>query len=137
MCTYNIPTIIMSKPPLDFNKNGELLKTAISDVKTDYSLVYFAPDSKSVGKLDTGRCMAVSEYDKTPSVAMKQLDGNLHTPESCKLNVGMVQSAEKWQNFMNDKKTSNVIAERGLKYTVVDGYFADNPDFESCHCIVT
>lgn len=129
MCTYNIPTIIMSKPPLDFNKNGELLKTAISDVKTDYSLVYFAPDSKSVGKLDTGRCMAVSEYDKTPSVAMKQLDGNLHTPESCKLNVGMVQSAEKWQNFMNDKKTSNVIAERGLKYTVVDGYFADNPDF--------
>jgi hypothetical protein len=119
----------MSKPPLDFNANGEVLKTAITDVKTDYSLVYFPTDSKSVGRLDTGKCMAVSEYDNVPSVAMKQLDGNLHTPESCKLNVGMIQSAEKWQNYMNDKKTSKVITERGLKYTVVQGYFADNPDF--------
>jgi len=119
----------MSAPPPDFNTNGKVLKQAIKDVNTDYSLVYFSPDSKSVGKLDTGRCMAVSEYDNLPSVAMKPLDGNLHTPESCKLNVGMIQSAEKWQNFMNDKKTSKVIPERGLQYKVVDGYFADNPDF--------
>ena len=119
----------MSTPPLDLNTNGKALKTAIKEVKTDYSLVYFPPDSKSVGKLDTGKCMAVSEYDNRPSVAMKQLDGNLHTPESCKLNVGVIQSAEKWQNFMNDTKTSKVIPERGLQYKVVDGYFADNPDF--------
>jgi hypothetical protein len=119
----------MSTPLLDLNKNGKALKTAIKDVKTDYSLVYFPTDSKSVGKLDTGKCMAVSEYDNLPSVAMKPLDGNLHTPESCKMNVGMMQSAEKWQNFMNDTKTSKVIPERGLQYKVVDGYFADNPDF--------
>ena len=103
----------MSVPPSNFNANGKALKQAVNDIQKDYSLVYFAPDSKSVGKLDTGKCMAVSEYDKLPSVAMKQIDGNLHTPESCKLNAGMIQSAEKWQNFMGNKKTSNVIPERG------------------------
>jgi hypothetical protein len=128
MYTYNIPTFIMSTS-LDLNKNAKALNLAIKDVKTDYSLVYFPTDSKSVGKLDTGKCMAVSEYDNLPSVAMKQLDGNLHTPESCKLNVGMIQSAEKWQNFMNNTKPSKVIPERGLQYKVVEGYFADNPDF--------
>jgi len=119
----------MSAPRSNFNANGKALKQAVNDIQKDYSLVYFAPDSKSVGKLDTGRCMAVSEYDNLPSVAMKQIDGNLHTPESCKLNAGMIQSTEKWQNFMGNKKTSNVIPERGLQYKVVEGYFADNPDF--------
>ena len=54
----------MSKPPLDFNANGEALKQSINDIRTDYSLVYFSPDSKSVGRLDTGKCMAFSEYEK-------------------------------------------------------------------------
>ena len=119
----------MSALSPNFNANGKALKQAVNDIQKDYSLVYFAPDSKSVGKLDTGKCMAVSEYDNLPSVAMKQIDGNLHTPESCKLNAGMIQSADKWQNFMGNKKTSNVIPERGLQYKVVEGYFADNPDF--------
>ena len=119
----------MSKPPLDFNANGEALKQAINDIRTDYSLVYFAPDSKSVGRLDTGKCMAFSEYDNLPSVAMKRLDGNLHTSESCKLNAGMIRSDDKWQNFMKNKQISNALPERGLKYKVVEGYFADNPDF--------
>jgi hypothetical protein len=120
----------MSKPPpTNFNANGKALKQAIDDVGKYNSLVYFATDSKSVGKLDTGKCMAVSEYDKLPSVAMKPLDGNLHTPESCKLNAGIIQSTDKWQTFIGNKKTNNVISERGLQYKVVDGYFADNPDF--------
>ena len=119
----------MSKPPLDFNANGEALKQSINDIRTDYSLVYFSPDSKSVGRLDTGKCMAFSEYEKLPSVAMKKLDDNLHTPESCKLNAGMIQSDDKWQNFMKNKQMSNALPERGLTYKVVEGYFADNPDF--------
>ena len=127
----------MSKPPLDFNANGEALKQGINDIRTDYSLVYFSPDSKSVGRLDTGKCMAFSEYEKLPSVAMKKLDDNLHTPDSCKLNAGMIQSDNKWQNFMKNKTQSKAsdelgssnAVERGLKYKVVEGYFADNPDF--------
>lgn len=127
----------MSTQSSDFIANGKGLKQAVIDIKKDYSLVYFAPDSKSVGKLDTGKCMAFSEYENLPTVAMKPLDGNLHTPESCKLNAGIIQSDDKWQNFMKHKKISNVIpgrglpntVERGLQYKVVEGYFADNPDF--------
>jgi hypothetical protein len=127
----------MSKPALDFNSNGTAFNQSINDLKKDYSLVYFAPDSNSVGRRDTSKCMAFSEYENLPSVAMKPLDGNLHTQESCKLNAGMMQSDDKWQNFMkyktpskasDDIGTSNTV-ERGLKYKVVEGYFADNPEF--------
>ena len=127
----------MSKTALDFNANGKEFNQSITDIRKDYSLVYFAPDSKSVGTRDTGKCMAFSEYDNLPSVAMKPLDGNLHTQESCKLNAGMMQSDDKWQNFMkyktpskaSDELGSSNTVERGLKYKVVEGYFADNPDF--------
>ena len=127
----------MSKPALDFNTNGTAFNQAINDIRKDYSLVYFAPDSKSVGKRDTGKCMAFAEYENLPSVAMKPLDRNLHTHESCKLNAGMMQSDDKWQNFMkyktpskaSDELGSSNIVERGLKYKVVEGYFADNPEF--------
>jgi len=110
-----------------FQENGQQLKDAIKGIEKDFDLVYFSPSSSKVASIDTGKCMAVSEYDNVAQIAMKPLDGNLHTEETCKLNVGMIQSANKWQNFIGKKPPAKKI--QGLNYKVVDGYFADNPRF--------
>lgn len=116
---------------MSYNKNfedsGTDLKTAIENIKRDYDLVYFTPSSSKIQNIDTGKCMAVTEYDNLATIGMKQLDGNLHTEESCKLNVGMIQSANSWKDFINNTKPS--VPVKGLNFKLVKGYFNNNPQF--------
>jgi len=108
----------------DFKENGVELKQAIKDIKKDYDLVYFVPNSNNIANIDTDKCMAVSEYDNLSTVAMKPIDNHLHTEESCRLNVGMVQSSKSWKDYMEKKPKINYVS--GMNYKVVQGYFADN-----------
>lgn len=115
----------MSNLNKNFKETGKDLKQAIENIKRDYDLVYFTPSSSKIKNIDTGKCMAVTEYDNLATVGMKQLDGNLHTEESCKLNVGMIQSENTWKDFINNKKPT--VPVKGLNYKLVQGYFNNNP----------
>lgn len=126
----NIGNVIDNPKKLDFYAAAKGRVNKERDIKIEYNLVYFVPNSSKIGQIDTNKCMAVSEYENLPSIAMKKIDENLHTADSCRLNVGMMQSAEKWQDFIGNKKpAAPTVNNRGLKFRVVGGYFNNNPDF--------
>lgn len=130
MSSENSGNVINKTQNLDFNAAAKGREQKEQDVKIEYNLVYFVPDSGKIGQIDTNKCMAVSEYDNLPSIAMKKLDEKLHTADSCKLNVGMIQSAAKWQDFIGNKKpTAPTVNNKGLKFRVVGGYFNNNPGY--------
>ena len=120
----------------DFYKNGKDLRKEIENVKNEYSLLYFAPNSRNVESVDTGKCVILASSGDPTTAQLQPLDNNLHTEESCKLNVGMLQSENSWKDYISNAGKGP--GSRGLKFKIVNGYFNDNPQhFKSAQQLAT
>jgi hypothetical protein len=102
----------------ELSKNDEKYKELIH--RNDYSLITFIPSTNVIESTPVGYT-----GEKTLNQSMMYIDYSIHTPESCKLAVGLALSDYKYhqRQLINNEKTP------GIKFKIAKGDFNKNPKY--------
>jgi len=112
---------------------GQAINKQIEDIPSTYEYVYFSLDpstiisdiSKCYGTLLTNTGNSANVVKTTYKSSLQTSDGELtpvnelHTPESCKLNAGLLKSRHSWEEKMKPQTTDWFTANTNPKFTEI------------------
>ncbi len=96
-----------------------------SKYDSSYNILRMLPTDDAVDAYPKG-CVAKSPGNNNFPIGMQLLNNSPQTYETCKIGASLEFSKIKY-NELQDIQNNNIQKSPGLKFTVVDGYFVDNP----------